>query len=112
MRISDWSSEVCSSDLLDLQETLNLAYVFISHDLKVVRQVSHEVAVMYLGRVVEHGDAEMLFRDPRHPYTRALLAAIPVVGRRPPADNLLQGDPPNPIDPPTDRKSTRLNSSH
>ncbi|MFC3676260.1 ABC transporter ATP-binding protein [Ferrovibrio xuzhouensis] len=87
--------------LLDLQETLNLAYVFISHDLKVVRQVSHEVAVMYLGRVVETGDAEMLFRDPRHPYTRALLAAIPVVGRRPPADTLLQGDPPDPIDPPT-----------
>src|SRR3546814_9305986 len=56
---------------------------------------------MYLGRVVEHGDAEMLFRDPRHPYTRALLAAIPVVGRRPPADTLLQGDPPDPIDPPT-----------
>lgn len=88
--------------LLDLQEKLNLAYVFISHDLKVVRQISHEVAVMYLGRIVEYGEAESLFRDPQHPYTRALLAAIPSIARhggekpRP-----IQGDPPDPANPPS-----------
>ncbi|MBV8168956.1 MAG: ABC transporter ATP-binding protein, partial [Alphaproteobacteria bacterium] len=80
--------------LLDLQERLGLAYLFISHDLKIVRQVSHAVAVMYLGRIVEHGDADAVLRDPLHPYTRALVAAIPS-GRRPAL--LLAGDPPSPV---------------
>jgi peptide/nickel transport system ATP-binding protein len=89
--------------LLDLQERLGIAYLFISHDLRVVRQVSHEVAVMYLGRIVEQGEAESLFADPVHPYTRALVSAIPVIGRgaaprREPL--LLQGDPPSPVDVP------------
>ncbi|MGD9884663.1 MAG: ABC transporter ATP-binding protein [Reyranella sp.] len=85
--------------LLDLQERLGIAYLFISHDLKVVRQVSHEVAVMYLGRIVEQGEAEDLFARPLHPYTRALVSAIPVLGPRR-ERLLLQGDPPNPVDVP------------
>jgi len=90
--------------LLDLQERLGIAYLFISHDLKVVRQVSHDVAVMYLGRVVEQGEAERLFATPAHPYTRALVAAIPTVdfgGGPKRARFLLQGDPPNPVSVPT-----------
>jgi peptide/nickel transport system ATP-binding protein len=85
--------------LLDLQEQMGIAYLFISHDLKVVRQVSHEVAVMYLGRIVEQGEAESLFSRPLHPYTRALVSAIPVPGPRR-ERLLLQGDPPNPVDVP------------
>ena len=85
--------------LIDLQERLGIAYLFISHDLKVVRQVSHDVAVMYLGRIVEQGEAEDLFAQPLHPYTRALVSAIPVLGPRR-ERLLLQGDPPNPVDVP------------
>ncbi len=85
--------------LLDLQERMGIAYLFISHDLKVVRQVSHEVAVMYLGRIVEQGDADSLFARPLHPYTRALVSAIPTVGARR-ERMLLAGDPPNPVDVP------------
>ena len=87
--------------LLDLQAKLNLAYLFISHDLKIVRQISHDVAVMYLGRIVEEGDPETLLASPAHPYTQALVSAIPVAAaarRRPRL--LLKGDPPNPVDRP------------
>jgi peptide/nickel transport system ATP-binding protein len=89
--------------LLDLQDRLGIAYLFISHDLRIVRQVSHDVAVMYLGRIVEQGEAERLFAHPAHPYTRALVSAIPTTersaARRAPL--LLQGDPPSPVDVPT-----------
>jgi peptide/nickel transport system ATP-binding protein len=87
--------------LLELQAERGLAYLFISHDLRMVRQVSHEVAVMYLGRIVERGDPDRLFAEPAHPYTRALVSAIPVAARRPRQRLILKGDPPNPVDVPS-----------
>jgi peptide/nickel transport system ATP-binding protein len=82
--------------LQDLQEQRGLSMLFISHDLKVVRQVSDQVAVMYLGRVVEQGDPEAIFARPAHPYARALVSAIPTPGRRAVDRIVLSGDPPNP----------------
>lgn len=87
--------------LTDLQAARGIAMLFISHDLKVVRQVSHEVAVMYLGRIVEQGDPEAIFADPLHPYSRALVSAIPVPGPRRIERIVLSGDPPNPADRPS-----------
>lgn len=88
--------------LVDLQRRFRLAYLFISHDLGLVRHIADRVAVMYLGRVVEEGPTAQLFARPRHPYTRALLAALPVpdpdAPRQPPA---VQGDPPSPMRPPS-----------
>ena len=83
----------------DLRARTGFASLFISHDLKVVRQMADRVAVMYLGRIVEEGPPEAVFRDPLHPYARALVAAIPVPGRRR-ARTQLRGDPPNPVDRP------------
>ena len=86
--------------LVDLQERLGIAMLFISHDLKVVRQVSHRVAVMYLGRIVESGEPEQLLREPAHPYTQALVSAVPNPRARHQRRIVLSGDPPNPVDVP------------
>src|SRR5712692_10341249 len=87
--------------LRGLKHQLNLTYVFISHDLNVVRYLSDRVLVMYLGRVVELGPVEAIFSRPRHPYTQALLASRPSMDpARRIEDPPIAGDPPNPIDPP------------
>ena len=88
--------------LLDLKDEFGLTYVFISHDLNVVRYISDRVMVMYLGQVVEIGDSETMFNNPLHPYTKALLSSVPSLDpdertETPP----LTGDPPNPINPPS-----------
>ncbi|MBL8574926.1 MAG: ATP-binding cassette domain-containing protein [Hyphomicrobiaceae bacterium] len=89
------------NQLIDIQAALGLAMLFISHDLRVVRQVSRRVGVMYLGRIVEEGDADDLFATPVHPYTRALVSAAPHPGRKPTERIVLTGDPPNPADRPS-----------
>jgi dipeptide transport system ATP-binding protein len=88
--------------IAELQEELRLAYVFISHDLSVVRHIADETMVIYLGRVVEMGTKATIFDSPQHPYTRALMAATPVAepGAAKPRV-LLTGEPPSPIDPPS-----------
>jgi len=89
--------------LADLQERLNLTYVFVAHDLSVVRQVSTRIAIMYLGSIVELGPADSIFAKPAHPYTLALLSAVPVVDARQAGSRkriMLSGDVPSPIDPP------------
>ncbi|MCE1237353.1 MAG: ABC transporter ATP-binding protein [Hyphomicrobiales bacterium] len=87
--------------LVDLQAEFGLAMLFVSHDLRVVRQISRRVVVMYLGRIVEEGSADDLFATPVHPYTRALVSAAPTPGRRLVDRIVLGGDPPNPADRPT-----------
>nr|WP_286197787.1 oligopeptide/dipeptide ABC transporter ATP-binding protein [Variovorax boronicumulans] len=88
--------------LMDLKAEFGLTYVFISHDLNVVRFISDRVMVMYLGRVAEVGPADALFDDPAHPYTRALLSSMPSMDPDHRTEEVpLAGDPPNPIDPPS-----------
>jgi oligopeptide/dipeptide ABC transporter ATP-binding protein len=85
-----------------LQETFALTYVFISHDLSVVRAMCARIAVMYLGKIVELGPTAGIFEKPRHPYTQSLLAAVPRIGgRRVTQDFALEGEPPNPRDVPS-----------
>jgi oligopeptide/dipeptide ABC transporter ATP-binding protein len=87
--------------MLDLQQEVGCAYLFIAHDLAIVERFADRVAVMYLGRIVESGPTRDLFSDPRHPYTRALLQAIPVPDPDRARDvSVVEGDPPSPTDPP------------
>ncbi len=88
--------------MMELQKEMGLAYLFIAHDLAVVKHISDRVAVMYLGKIVELADAITIYKNPKHAYTKALLSAIPAPD---PADRgeriILEGDVPSPIDPPT-----------
>ena len=86
--------------LLDLQRQFGLAYLFISHDLAVVRFIAHDLLVMYLGLAVEHGQKELIFAQPLHPYTQALLASTPGVGRTRQAKRLVKGEVPSPLNVP------------
>ena len=94
--------------LKDLQEEFNLTYLFISHDLGVVKNISDRVGVMYLGKLVEIADTENLFTNPTHPYTQALLSARPVINKEEQLDRIvLEGEIPTPINPP---KGCRFNT--
>ena len=88
--------------LQELQERLHLTYLFISHDLRVVEHISHRVAIMYLGKVVEIAKSDTIYRDAKHPYTRALLSSVPMPDMdRKKERVLLEGDVPSPVNPPS-----------
>jgi oligopeptide/dipeptide ABC transporter ATP-binding protein len=88
--------------MLDLQDKYKLTYLFISHDLSVVKFICHKIGVMYLGEIVESGDKEAIYNNPLHPYTQALLSSIPTVERKTGRERIvLGGDVPNPANPPS-----------
>ena len=87
--------------LEDLQDELKLTYLFVSHDMSVIEHICDRVAIMYLGKVVEIGTKDDIFKNPQHPYTQALLSAIPMVGKKDRGERiLLEGDIPSPVNPP------------
>jgi peptide/nickel transport system ATP-binding protein len=87
--------------LQELQEKMHLTYLFISHDLRVVEHISHRVAIMYLGKVVEIAKSDTIYRDAKHPYTRALLSAVPIPNMSRKKERVvLEGDVPSPVNPP------------
>lgn len=86
--------------LEDLQDELKLTYMFVSHDLSVIEHICDRVAIMYLGAVVEIGTKDDIFKNPQHPYTKALLSAIPMVGKKKTERIILEGDIPSPVNPP------------
>jgi oligopeptide/dipeptide ABC transporter ATP-binding protein len=86
--------------ILELREKLGIAFLFVSHDLAVIRQLADTVGVMYLGKIVEYATAEQLFVRPAHPYTQSLLDAVPVADPAHPAPLVLAGEPPSPLTPP------------
>ncbi len=88
--------------LQELQEKMHLTYFFISHDLRVVEHISHRVAIMYLGKIVEIARSETIYQDAKHPYTRALLSAVPITDTSRKKERvILQGDVPSPVNPPS-----------
>ncbi|MCB9495545.1 MAG: ATP-binding cassette domain-containing protein [Fibrobacteria bacterium] len=87
--------------LEDIQARTGMAYLFIAHDMGVVRHVAHRLAVMYLGRIVEEGPAEEVCASPRHPYTRMLVASVPSLGERSTAGTVVRGELPSPLTPPS-----------
>ncbi|HYA29784.1 MAG TPA: dipeptide ABC transporter ATP-binding protein [Acidobacteriota bacterium] len=88
--------------LQELQEKMHLTYLFISHDLRVVEHISHRVAIMYLGKVVEIAQGDKIYQDAKHPYTRALLSSVPIPDTKPKKDRIvLEGDVPSPVNPPS-----------
>ena len=86
--------------LEDLQEELGITYLFIAHDLSMVKHISDRVGVMYLGKIVEIGSSEDIYSNPRHPYTKAILSSIPIIGEKTKKE-VLDGDVPSPINPPS-----------
>ena len=88
--------------LQEIQENLNLTYLFVAHDLSVVRHIADEVAVMYVGKIVEMGDTEEIFNNPKHPYTSALLSSVPIPDPRGRQERIiLEGEVANPANPPS-----------
>jgi len=87
--------------LEDLQNKLQLTYMFVSHDLSVIEHICDRVAIMYLGKIVEIGTKDDIFKNPQHPYTKALLSAIPMIGKRDRERIILKGDIPSPVNPPS-----------